>query len=52
MDPSPVLTEKVENLGEREAQDSTACVCVCAHARTCVHLCVWGGLSVRYKIGN
>ena len=51
MDPSPVLTEKVENLGEREAQDSTACVCVCActHMRASVCVC---GLSVRYKIGN
>ena len=42
MDPSPVLTEKVENLGEREAQDSTAmCVCVCMHTQVCICVCVW-----------
>ena len=37
MDTSSVLTEKVENLGEGEAQDRRAvCVCVCM----CVCVCV------------
>ena len=38
MDPFPVLSEKVENLGEREAQDSTA-MCVCVHVHMCASVC-------------